>query len=55
MEKSMKFLIIVAAVMVSAGIGMSDSILGVLGFVAMACAGTDLLARHYEAHQSAQA
>lgn len=51
----MKILIVAAAVMVIAGIGLSDSILGVLGAVAVACAGTDGLARRYEARQPAQA
>ncbi|MEQ1053875.1 hypothetical protein [Pseudomonas aeruginosa] len=52
---SMKILIVVAAVMVIAGVSLGDSILSVLGAVAVACAGTDLLARRYEAHQPVQA
>lgn len=41
----MKHLVVVAAVMLIAGVGLNDSILGVLGAVALACAGTDLLAQ----------
>lgn len=51
----MKILVVVAAVIVIAGIGLGDSILGILGAVAVACVGTDALARRYEPRQRAQA
>jgi len=47
----MKTLIVIAAVMAIAGVGLGDSILGIFGAVALACAGSDALARRYEPRQ----
>lgn len=51
----MKILMMLAVLIVVAGVALDDSILGVLGAVAVACAGTAVLARRYEARQPAQA
>ncbi|MGU9854447.1 hypothetical protein ACU680_27000 [Pseudomonas koreensis] len=51
----MKILMILAVLMVIAGVVLGDSILGVLGAVSLACAGVDALARNQPVRQSVQA
>lgn len=51
----MKILMVLAVLMAVAGVVLGDAILGVLGAVAVACAGTDALARRYQARQPVQA
>nr|WP_172693447.1 hypothetical protein [Pseudomonas fluorescens]AWH58617.1 Hypothetical protein [Pseudomonas fluorescens] len=43
----MKILMVIAVLLLVVGIVKSDVILGIFGAVAVACAGTDALARHF--------